>query len=229
MWSLAPVAALINNVLEVRFDAFKVLRETRRPVPREDTGIDAWLTLLQQSIMLSLPIVAGMAVLATGGVRWGGGQVSQGTLSVVRDWLTCFVRSHLCCGVQLEWWMFAGCHLGWDPANTIMGPDWACFSSWHWRLLAGVIIERIGVFMVHTIMSSSDMATATKRKVAAAQRKKMRVLQNTLLPAVSADLSATLKYLFDKYVDVWMCVCGFVLQLTDFCACVKKKPTQVRP
>lgn len=93
VWALAPLAAFLNNVVEVRFDAFKILLEHRRPIPRcvfscradgvsdesdaelvvlrfsEDVGIGGWLAVFESSIKLALPVVAGLAVIATGGVR----------------------------------------------------------------------------------------------------------------------------------------------------------------
>ena len=45
-WFLAPLPAFINNIFEMRGDAFKFLYSTRRPVPREDSGIGEVSTTL---------------------------------------------------------------------------------------------------------------------------------------------------------------------------------------
>mmetsp|Transcript_6431 Transcript_6431/g.22938 ORF Transcript_6431/g.22938 Transcript_6431/m.22938 type:complete len:1202 (-) Transcript_6431:30-3635(-) len=69
-WALAPVTALVNNVLEIRTDAFKVLRNLQRPDPSEDAGIGEWRNAMHQSVLLSLPVVAGLIVISTGQLEW---------------------------------------------------------------------------------------------------------------------------------------------------------------
>lgn len=39
---LAPLCALINNILEHRLDATKLVTKYRRPIPRKMGGIGAW-------------------------------------------------------------------------------------------------------------------------------------------------------------------------------------------
>lgn len=113
VWALAPLTALVNNVLEIRFDSFKVLRNLRRPLPMEDQGIGGWEGALEQSTLLAMPVVAALVVIGTG---------------------------------QLEWWRFDACHN--DDAPTYMGPDLNCFNTWGWRLLVGVLLERLGVTII---------------------------------------------------------------------------------
>uniref|UniRef100_A0AC35U6X5 Anoctamin n=1 Tax=Rhabditophanes sp. KR3021 TaxID=114890 RepID=A0AC35U6X5_9BILA len=43
---LAPLFALINNVLEIRMDALKFLSANRRPVPSQSKNIGIWLSIL---------------------------------------------------------------------------------------------------------------------------------------------------------------------------------------
>lgn len=50
---LAPVLALINNLLEHRFDAYKFVRRYRRPVPRRVSGIGPWNGILLGMTYLS--------------------------------------------------------------------------------------------------------------------------------------------------------------------------------
>lgn len=69
-WPLAATCALVNNVLEVRGDAFKIMFGSRRPVPREDKGIGEWLPMLRLETYLAVPIVATMIVLSTGELEW---------------------------------------------------------------------------------------------------------------------------------------------------------------
>jgi len=165
VWALAPLAAFLNNVVEVRFDAFKVLVERQRPVPREDSGIGGWLGVFTGSIQLALPVVAGLIVIATGG---------------------------------LEWWMFSGCHVGWPADDTSMVPDWDCFEQWAWRLLVGVLIERLGTMLVSWFGSLSAYDATTKRRIAEIDRERVQAIQDSLLPGMPDGLGDDLAFLFEK-------------------------------
>ncbi|KAH9072296.1 DUF590-domain-containing protein [Lactarius deliciosus] len=46
IWPLAPVMALLNNVVEFRSDAFKLVTHFRRPLPRRTDTIGPWLDCL---------------------------------------------------------------------------------------------------------------------------------------------------------------------------------------
>ncbi|KAF9262938.1 DUF590-domain-containing protein [Marasmius fiardii PR-910] len=46
IWPLAPVMALLNNILELRSDAFKITVHTRRPIPVRTDSIGPWLEAL---------------------------------------------------------------------------------------------------------------------------------------------------------------------------------------
>ncbi|KLO19131.1 DUF590-domain-containing protein [Schizopora paradoxa] len=46
IWPLAPLMALANNWLELRSDAFKVARQSRRPIPARTDTIGPWLDSL---------------------------------------------------------------------------------------------------------------------------------------------------------------------------------------
>ncbi|KAJ1726102.1 hypothetical protein LPJ61_005419, partial [Coemansia biformis] len=52
-WPLAPLAALLNNWLELRTDAAKICSATRRPVPRRVETIGPWLDILRFTCWLS--------------------------------------------------------------------------------------------------------------------------------------------------------------------------------
>ncbi|GJJ11388.1 hypothetical protein Clacol_005621 [Clathrus columnatus] len=43
IWPLAPVMAFLNNWLEMRSDAFKIMTHSRRPLPKRVESIGAWL------------------------------------------------------------------------------------------------------------------------------------------------------------------------------------------
>lgn len=46
IWPLAPVMALVNNWFELRSDAYKVARQSRRPIPARTDTIGPWLDAL---------------------------------------------------------------------------------------------------------------------------------------------------------------------------------------
>ncbi|KAJ3298545.1 hypothetical protein HK104_010600 [Borealophlyctis nickersoniae] len=45
-WPLAPLASFVNNFIELRSDAFKIAKATRRPVPQRADNIGPWLRIL---------------------------------------------------------------------------------------------------------------------------------------------------------------------------------------
>ncbi|XP_063912681.1 anoctamin-3-like isoform X1 [Zophobas morio] len=59
---LAPLCALINNCLELRVDAYKLLTRYRRPVPRQQSGIGVWTSILK--VITHLSVATNAFVLA---------------------------------------------------------------------------------------------------------------------------------------------------------------------
>ncbi|GMT17039.1 hypothetical protein PFISCL1PPCAC_8336 [Pristionchus fissidentatus] len=55
---LAPVFALLNNILEIRMDAYKFLVSTQRPMPAQSRNIGIWLQILQFISNISVTINA---------------------------------------------------------------------------------------------------------------------------------------------------------------------------
>ncbi|KAL0579877.1 hypothetical protein V5O48_002124 [Marasmius crinis-equi] len=53
IWPLAPVMALVNNIFEIRSDAFKITVHTRRPIPVRTDSIGPWLEALSFLTWLS--------------------------------------------------------------------------------------------------------------------------------------------------------------------------------
>lgn len=51
---LAPLFALLNNILEMRLDATKFLRHYRRPVPRRARDIGVWKQILDALARISI-------------------------------------------------------------------------------------------------------------------------------------------------------------------------------
>uniref|UniRef100_A0AC35F864 Anoctamin n=1 Tax=Panagrolaimus sp. PS1159 TaxID=55785 RepID=A0AC35F864_9BILA len=59
---LAPLFALINNILEIRLDAYKMLVTTRKPIPAHAKNIGIWRTILE--IMSTLAVLCNAFVIA---------------------------------------------------------------------------------------------------------------------------------------------------------------------
>ncbi|GMS86099.1 hypothetical protein PENTCL1PPCAC_8274 [Pristionchus entomophagus] len=55
---LAPLFALVNNIMEIRMDAYKFLVSTQRPVPAQSRNIGIWLQILQFISNISVTINA---------------------------------------------------------------------------------------------------------------------------------------------------------------------------
>lgn len=51
---LAPALALVNNVFEIRVDAWKILTQFRRIVPEKAQDIGAWQPILQGITILAV-------------------------------------------------------------------------------------------------------------------------------------------------------------------------------
>lgn len=51
---LAPLFALINNIIEIRLDAYKMITNTRRPLALRAQDIGAWQGILQSITYLSI-------------------------------------------------------------------------------------------------------------------------------------------------------------------------------
>uniref|UniRef100_S4RHX3 Anoctamin n=1 Tax=Petromyzon marinus TaxID=7757 RepID=S4RHX3_PETMA len=59
---LAPLLALLNNIIEVRVDAWKLVTKMRRPVVSRARGIGAWADIL--SIVATLSVITNSCILA---------------------------------------------------------------------------------------------------------------------------------------------------------------------
>ncbi|KAG9417113.1 hypothetical protein AC1031_001503 [Aphanomyces cochlioides] len=66
VWPLLPIPAFINNVLEVRGDAFRLLFCHRRPMPRRDVSIGEWGTALVYANMIGITVVSIFIVMYHG-------------------------------------------------------------------------------------------------------------------------------------------------------------------
>ncbi len=59
---LGPLFAFLNNILEIRIDAEKVLNQLRRPIPRPAKDIGIWLPIL--NIISKLGVITNGAIIA---------------------------------------------------------------------------------------------------------------------------------------------------------------------
>ncbi|RLN73706.1 hypothetical protein BBJ28_00011036 [Nothophytophthora sp. Chile5] len=67
VWPLLPFPAFFNNLLEVRGDAFRLLFANRRPMPRRDTSIGEWATVLAYANIIGVTVVSAFVVV----YHWG--------------------------------------------------------------------------------------------------------------------------------------------------------------
>uniref|UniRef100_S4RA98 Anoctamin n=1 Tax=Petromyzon marinus TaxID=7757 RepID=S4RA98_PETMA len=58
---LAPLLALLNNIIEVRVDAWKLVTKMRRPVVSQARGIGAWADIL--SIVATLSVITNPQII----------------------------------------------------------------------------------------------------------------------------------------------------------------------
>jgi len=66
VFPLAGLMALLNNVMEIRTDAFKIVHASRRPFPRRAASMGSWLTMFELlSFACVLSNVGLMAVIAS--------------------------------------------------------------------------------------------------------------------------------------------------------------------
>ncbi|RMX65292.1 hypothetical protein DD238_006361 [Peronospora effusa] len=63
VWPLLPLPAFFNNILEVRGDAFRLLFANRRPMPRRDTSIGEWATVLAYANIIGVTVVSAFVVV----------------------------------------------------------------------------------------------------------------------------------------------------------------------
>jgi hypothetical protein len=58
---LAPICALVNNLIEIRTDAYKLTYHTQRPVARKAGGIGVWFPILQ--VMSVFAVMTNLAII----------------------------------------------------------------------------------------------------------------------------------------------------------------------
>ncbi|KAL3281714.1 hypothetical protein HHI36_004918 [Cryptolaemus montrouzieri] len=94
VYPMAAVWALINNVIEIRADAFKLCQICQRPMSRRVKDIGAWQRAFE--ILGALSIVTNCGILyLTPSIRQGGSHLSQ------TEWLLLFVLlEHVLLGVR---------------------------------------------------------------------------------------------------------------------------------
>lgn len=51
---LIPFFAMLNNIIELRVDASKLIKNYRRPVPRKVAGLGAWFNILESVTYLGV-------------------------------------------------------------------------------------------------------------------------------------------------------------------------------
>lgn len=59
---LGPLFSFINNIIEIRIDAFKILTQMKRPIPMKAQSIGIWLPII--SAVSKLGIITNAVVIA---------------------------------------------------------------------------------------------------------------------------------------------------------------------
>ena len=62
---LAPFFAFINNVVEIRADANKLIRVQQRPFPKVSSGIGVWNDVFQMLLLFSIATNTGIALFTS--------------------------------------------------------------------------------------------------------------------------------------------------------------------
>lgn len=47
VFPLAPLLIFLNNIIEIRLDAYKLTNHYRRPIPKQVPGLGAWLDIIK--------------------------------------------------------------------------------------------------------------------------------------------------------------------------------------
>lgn len=67
-WPFIPLAAFLNNLLELRADMFKLMY-SRRPVPRHENAIGEWLPAIKTQNIIAVMVVSAMIIYSTGSLE----------------------------------------------------------------------------------------------------------------------------------------------------------------
>jgi len=90
VWSWIPFIAMVNNVFEVRGDAFKLFYQHRRPIPRKVKSIGSWERCLEFVLVFGLVCNVALICISTGHLEWFFPSCHQGWNGRFGPDLTCF-------------------------------------------------------------------------------------------------------------------------------------------
>eukprot|EP00753_Platysulcus_tardus_P014758 PLAT4453.1.p1 GENE.PLAT4453.1~~PLAT4453.1.p1 ORF type:complete len:397 (-),score=118.11 PLAT4453.1:26-1045(-) len=93
---LAPLCALVNNLIELRSDAFKLCHAKQRPIARKAAGIGAWYTVLEM-----MSIAAVLTNCAHLGITSGQISAYFPSITAAGKLLVVFVFEHIIFGFKL--------------------------------------------------------------------------------------------------------------------------------
>lgn len=173
VWPLLPLPAFVNNLLEVRGDAFRLLFANRRPMPRRDTSIGEWVTVLSYANIIGVTVVMGFIVA----YHWG------------YFMMTC--NSTFSLGYMVPFSTVKTCK---DELDK--------YTSSHWKMLqiiVFVVLEHIGFCLRYLVMQVEKTPSSIRNS--GYQRLKQIHELTSSRPAHSAQFIYVqkLRELFDKY------------------------------
>ena len=101
VFPVAAVCALVSNAIEVRSDAFRLLRVNKRPFPLKVSGIGAWLPVFE--VLGYVAVMTNVALVGIVYLKWGGGRNVPPMLSglTVAQWVgALFAVEHVIVGLK---------------------------------------------------------------------------------------------------------------------------------
>ncbi|CAM9497815.1 unnamed protein product [Laminaria digitata] len=78
---LAPLLAMINNLVQTRVDAHKICKTRRRPIALKSGGIGVWDNVLE--LMTVIAVITNCALIGVTSTRWWPNEVSRATRVLV--------------------------------------------------------------------------------------------------------------------------------------------------
>ncbi|OQR87287.1 transmembrane protein [Achlya hypogyna] len=183
VWPLLPLPAFLNNVLEVRGDAFRLLFGHRRPMPRRDASIGEWATVLHYANVMAITVVSGLIAM-----------YHLGALVAIGGDDACDVRFDA--AAMVPFWTM-------DVGPTRAPADCTAFlndARWSMRqVVAFIVLEHIG-FVARYLVLQMDKTPAAIASSAYQRLKQIRELTAARsAPAAVFEYIGELRTIFDKY------------------------------
>lgn len=180
VWPLLPLPAFINNILEVRGDAFRLLYGHRRPMPRRDTSIGEWATVLSYANIIGVTVVMGFLVVYHGGyfVTSCNFTFSSGDLIPFGSINATYASDPETCAEE----------------NLSGTPNWMM-----WQVGLFVLLEHIGFCLRYLVLQIEKVPSAIRSSGYQRLKQIQRLTHTRTAPAPQFEYVQKLKELFEKH------------------------------